>query len=53
MKGLEQDRILCFASSKSNYNVMIDGTNFLDQSVKIELRTYDNIQKLQGNDKDI
>ena len=34
-------------------NVMIDGRNFFDQSVKNDLRKYDNIQKIasfQGND---
>ena len=32
---------------------MIDGQNFFDQSVKIDLRTYDNIRKIatgQGDD---
>ena len=29
-----------------NYNVMIDGRNFFNQTVKNNLRTYDNIQKL-------
>ena len=29
-----------------DYNVMIDGQNFFDQSVKGSLRTYDNIQKI-------
>ena len=36
-----------------DYNVMIDGQNFLDQLVKNDLRTYDNIQKSvvgQGDD---
>ena len=36
-----------------DYNVMIDRQNFFDQSVKTDLRTYDNIQKLatgQGDD---
>ena len=29
-----------------DYNVMIDGQNFFDKSVKGNLRTYDNIQKI-------
>ena len=29
-----------------DHNVMIDRQNFFDQSVKTDLRTYDNIQKL-------
>ena len=29
------------------YNVMIDGESFFDQSVENNLRTYDSIQKLQ------
>ena len=36
-----------------DYNVMIDGWNFFDQSVKNNLRTYDNIWKIatgQGDD---
>ena len=36
-----------------NYNVLIDGKNFFDQSVKSSMRTYDNIQKIaidQGDD---
>ena len=36
-----------------DYNVMIDGTKFFDQSVKNDLRTFDNIQKIaigQGDD---
>ena len=28
-----------------NYNLMIDGQNFFDQSVKNDLKTYDNIGK--------
>ena len=35
------------------YNVMIDGQNIFDQTVKNDLRTYDNIQKIaigQGDD---
>ena len=28
-----------------DYNVMIDGQKFFDQSVKTHLRTYNNIQK--------
>ena len=35
------------------YNVMIDGKNFFDQSVKSNMRTYNNIQKIvtsQGHD---
>ena len=28
-----------------DYNVMIDGQNFLDQPVKKDMRTYDNIRK--------
>ena len=35
------------------YNIMIDGQNFFDQPVKIDLRTYDNIRKIatgQGDD---
>ena len=35
------------------YNVMIDGANFLDQSIKNDLKTYDNIRKIatgQGDD---
>ena len=36
-----------------NYNVMIDGENFFDQSVRDDLITYDNIRKIatdQGDD---
>ena len=36
-----------------DYNVMIDEQNFFDQTVKNNLRTYDNIQKIvtgQGDD---
>ena len=36
-----------------DHNVMIDRQDFFDQSVKTDLRTYDNIQKLatgQGDD---
>ena len=36
-----------------DYNVMIDEKNFFDQTVKNNLRTYDNIQKIvtgQGDD---
>ena len=36
-----------------NYNVMIDGRNFFDQPIKIDLKTYNNIKKLatgQGDD---
>ena len=36
-----------------DYNVMIDGRNFFDQSVKNDWMTYDNIQKIatgQGDD---
>ena len=29
-----------------NYNVMIDGQKFVDQPIKIILRTYENIQKI-------
>ena len=29
-----------------DYNVMIDGKNFFDQSVNNDIRTYDNIRKL-------
>ena len=37
----------------NDYNAMIDGQNFFDQSVKNNLRTYDNIRKIatdQGDD---
>ena len=30
-----------------DYSVMIDGKNFFNQSVKINLRTYDNIRKIR------
>ena len=36
-----------------NYYVMIDGRNFFDQLIKIDIKTYDNIRKIatgQGND---
>ena len=36
-----------------NYNVMIDGRNYFDQTVRNNLRTYDNIRKIatgQGDD---
>ena len=29
-----------------DYNVMIDGKNFFDRPVKIDIRTYDNVPKL-------
>ena len=35
-----------------DYNVMIDGRNFLDQPVKNNLRTYDNIQKIAAGQED-
>ena len=31
---------------KKNYNVKIDGQNFLDQSVRNKLRTYENARKI-------
>ena len=37
----------------NDYNVMVDGQNFFDQSVKNNLETYDNIRKIatdQGDD---
>ena len=36
-----------------DYNIMIDGRDFFNQTIKNCLRTYDNIQKVatgQGND---
>ena len=36
-----------------DYNVMIDGINFFDQSIKNDLKTFDNIRKIatgQGDD---
>ena len=36
-----------------DYNVIIDGRNFLDQPIKNDLKTYDNIKKIvtgQGDD---
>ena len=36
-----------------DYNVMIDGQNIFDQSIKSDMKTYDNIQKIatgQGDD---
>ena len=36
-----------------DYNVMIDGRNFFDQSIKDDLEIYDNIRKIamgQGDD---
>ena len=36
-----------------DYNVMIDGQNFFDQTVKNDLRAFDNIPKIatgQGDD---
>ena len=38
---------------KTNCNIMIDGENFLDQPVKNDIRSYDNIRKVgtgQGDD---
>ena len=32
-----------------DYKVMIDGTNFFDQSIKNNLKTYDNIRKKDSN----
>lgn len=35
------------------YNVMIDGSNFFYQTIKNDIRTYKNVQKIatgQGND---
>ena len=29
-----------------DYNVMIDGRNFFDQTIKNDLKTYDNIRKI-------
>ena len=37
----------------NDFNVVIDGRNFFDQTVKNDLRTYDNIRKIatgQGDD---
>ena len=31
---------------------MIDGKNFSDQPIKIDLRTYDNIQKISAGQRD-
>ena len=36
-----------------DYNVMIDGINFFDQSIKNDLKTFDNVRKIatgQGDD---
>ena len=35
-----------------DYNVMIDGRNFFDQSVKNNLITYENIRKIQTGQGD-
>ena len=38
-----------------DYNFMIDGRNFFNQTIKKDLRTYDNIRKFaidQGDDLD-
>ena len=35
-----------------DYNVMIDGQNFLDQPVKNNLRTYDKIRKIATGQRD-
>ena len=35
-----------------DYNVMIDGKNFFHQPVKIDMRTYDNIQKIETDQGD-
>ena len=33
-----------------DYNVMIDGRNFFDQTIKNNLKTYDNIRKIATGD---
>ena len=35
-----------------DYNVMIDGQNFFDQPVKINIRTYSNIRKIMTTQED-
>ena len=35
-----------------DYNVMIDGQNFFDQPVKNDLRTYDDVRKSVGGQRD-
>ena len=35
-----------------DYNVIIDGQNLFDQPVKIDMRTYDKIQKIRLGQKD-
>ena len=36
----------------NDYNVIIDGRNFFDQSVKSDLETYDNIRKIEADPGD-
>ena len=41
------------AAKVENYNVMIDGSNFSDQPIKNDIKSYENIRKIttgQGND---
>ena len=35
-----------------DYNVMIDGKNFFDQPIKIDMRTYDTIRKIATGQAD-
>ena len=35
-----------------DYNVVIDGRNFFDQSIKDDLKTYDNIRKIATGQRD-
>lgn len=38
---------------KEDYNAMIDGSNFFYQTIKNDIRTYENVQKIakgQGDD---
>ena len=49
----ENDRKVHTKVEIKDYNVMIDGKNVFDQSVKSDMRTYDNIRKIatdQGDD---
>ena len=51
MKKLQE--IFLPAVEIKDYHVMVDGRSFFDQTVKHDLRTYDNIRKIatvQGDD---
>ena len=48
----KQTQDIIFQKQKQRYNVMIDGKNFIDQSVKDGLRTYENNRKVATGHRD-